>query len=120
MVYQTPTLDRVFHALADGTRRKIVDRLSRSSLTVSDLAAPLPMSLAAVMQHIAVLEKAGLVSTEKRGRVRTCTIKADTLAEAEQWLEARRSLWARRLDRLERLLDEQNRSKGKKEKDNKS
>jgi DNA-binding transcriptional ArsR family regulator len=108
MVHQSPTLDRVFHALADGTRRDIVDRLSRNSLTVSDLAAPLPMSLAAVMQHIAVLEKAGLVTSRKAGRVRTCTIEAETLAQAEHWLESRRALWARRLDRLGKLLDQQN------------
>jgi DNA-binding transcriptional ArsR family regulator len=93
-------LDRVFQALADPTRRAMVVRLSRGPANVSELARPLPMSLPSVMQHLALLEAAGLVRTEKAGRVRTCRIDPQALSEAEQWLNAARLAWDERLDRL--------------------
>jgi DNA-binding transcriptional ArsR family regulator len=93
-------LGRVFQALADPTRRGLVERLTRQPVSVSDLARPLPMSLPAVVQHLQVLEAAGLVRSEKVGRVRTCRIEPETLRAAETWLHARRTAWEIRLDRL--------------------
>ena len=95
-----PPLDDVFHALADPSRRWMVERLERGPASVSDLAAPLPISLPAVLQHLHVLEEGGLVSSEKVGRVRTVTIEPDALRPAERWIAQRREGWERRLDRL--------------------
>jgi DNA-binding transcriptional ArsR family regulator len=100
MLNQSADLDRLFHALADPARRAMVERLSRGPAAVSELAGPLPMSLPAAMQHLGVLEQAGLVRSEKVGRVRTCAIKAGALSQAEQWINARRIEWEHRLDRL--------------------
>jgi DNA-binding transcriptional ArsR family regulator len=97
---QPPPLDRLFQALADPTRRAIVDRLSRGPATVSELARPLPMSLPAVVQHLQVLEAGGLVRSVKSGRVRTCRLEPAALRAAERWIAARRATWERRLDRL--------------------
>ena len=99
-------IDRIFHALGDPTRRAILERLSDNPVTASGLAAPLKITLPAVVQHLQLLEASGLVGTEKIGRVRTCRIAPDGLASAEQWLADRRSLWERRLDRLGDLLAE--------------
>ena len=96
----------VFRALADPTRMALVERLSRGAAAVSTLAEPFDVSLTAIGQHIAVLEEAGLVQTEKIGRVRTCSLRPDAL---EQWINAHRLLAERRLDRLEALLDETDR-----------
>jgi len=90
----------VFQALADPARRAIVERLSRGPAAVSELARPLPMSLPAAMQHLGVLEAAGLVRSEKIGRVRTCSIDPRALSQVEQWINARRIEWEHRLDRL--------------------
>jgi DNA-binding transcriptional ArsR family regulator len=95
----------MFAALADGSRRTMVDRLSRGPATVKELAAPLKMSLPAVLQHLRVLEDSGLVRSSKNGRVRTCRLEPDALQEAEKWIAARRSGWERRLDRLDKFLD---------------
>jgi DNA-binding transcriptional ArsR family regulator len=100
MLNQPPSLDRLFHALADPARRAMVERLARGPAPVSELARPLAMSLPSVMQHIGVLEAAGLVRTEKTGRVRTCSMSPEALSLAEQWINARRTEWERRLDRL--------------------
>jgi DNA-binding transcriptional ArsR family regulator len=100
MLNQAPDLDRLFHALADPARRAMVERLSRGPAPVSDLARPLPMSLPSAMQHLGVLEAAGLVRSVKIGRVRTCSIDTATLSQAEQWINARRQDWEHRLDRL--------------------
>ncbi len=97
-------LDDVFHALADPTRRKLVERLTRGPASVSELAEPLPMSLPAVMQHLKVLDDAGLTVSEKRGRVRWRRLNAEALASAEAWISERRSLWTARLDALDRHL----------------
>ena len=104
MLNQSPALDRLFHALADPARRAMIEQLSRGPVSVSDLARPLPMSLSAAMQHLQVLEQAGLVRTEKVGRVRTCAIEPGALSEAEQWINARRLAWERRLDALRDYL----------------
>src|SRR5258708_25763269 len=107
MLNNQTALDLAFHALADPTRRAIVERLTRGPASVSELAAPMAMSLAAVMQHLKVLEESHLLRTEKRGRVRTCTIDPEMLARAEAWLTDRRTLWARQLDRLGEILAEE-------------
>jgi DNA-binding transcriptional ArsR family regulator len=98
-------LDEVFHALADPSRRLIVERLSRGPASVSELARPLPMSLPAVVQHLQVLEGSGLVRSEKVGRVRTCHLDLKQLDTAENWIRARRAQWISRLDRLGDYLD---------------
>ena len=106
MLNQLSPLDRTFQALADPTRRALIERLSRSPASVSDLARPLAMSLPAVMQHLAVLEGSGLVVSEKTGRVRTCRIEPQALSLAEQWINARRAEWEQRLDRLGNYLQQ--------------
>jgi DNA-binding transcriptional ArsR family regulator len=97
---QSLLVDRVFHALADPTRRVMVERLSRGPASVSALAEPLAMSLPAVLQHLQVLEGSGLVRSEKSGRVRTCRLEPKALRTVEQWITERRAGWERRLDRL--------------------
>ncbi|MEU4240950.1 metalloregulator ArsR/SmtB family transcription factor [Actinoplanes sp. NPDC026619] len=99
-------LDLMFAALSDGSRRTMVDRLSRGPATVKQLAEPLTMSLPAVLQHLRVLEESGLVRSEKAGRVRTCRLEPAALQQAEQWIADRRAGWTARLDRLETLLEE--------------
>jgi DNA-binding transcriptional ArsR family regulator len=103
-------VDRVFQALGDPTRRAIVDGLSRGPRSVSELAQPLPITLAAVVQHLQVLEDSGLVRTEKTGRVRSCHIQPEGLRLAERWIAERRATWEQRFDRLEALLQEQARA----------
>ncbi|HEY1779169.1 MAG TPA: metalloregulator ArsR/SmtB family transcription factor [Roseiarcus sp.] len=100
MLNHEAPLDGTFQALADPTRRAMVERLAQGPATVGELKAPLPMSLPAVMQHLAVLETSGLVVSQKSGRVRTCRINPAAFAEAERWLGERRLEWERRLDRL--------------------
>ena len=103
---QAEPLDRVFQALADPSRRRMVERLSRGPASVSELARPFSMSLAAVVQHVQVLEACGLVRSEKVGRVRTCQISTATLRSAEHWIAERRNTWERRLDALGEYLAE--------------
>lgn len=98
------TLDRAFHALADPSRRSIVERLSRGPASVSELAAPLAMSLPAVVQHIDVLHQSGLVASEKVGRVRTCRLEPAPMRTVEQWLGEHRATWERQFDRLGDVL----------------
>ncbi len=97
-------LDLVFTALADRNRRAIIDRLSRGEETVSDLAQPLGISLPATLQHLGVLEAAGLVHSVKKGRVRTCSLDRSALSQAEIWINQRRAMWNTRLDALGDLL----------------
>ena len=106
MFRQDAILDLAFQALADPSRRAMVDHLAQGPATVSELAKPLAMSLPGVMQHLAVLEASGLVVSEKIGRVRTCRIEPKALTQAERWIAERRALWERRLDRLGQFLDE--------------
>jgi len=107
MLNQQPTnLDLMFQALADPTRRAMIDRLSRGPASVSELAKPFDMSLPAVVQHLAALENSGLVSSQKVGRVRTVQMQPEALSLAEQWLNDRRTMWVKRLDRLGEFLAE--------------
>ena len=106
MLNQSAPLDRVFQALADPSRRVIVERLSRAPASVTALAEPLPMSLPAVLQHLQVLERSGLVRSTKVGRVRTYRMDAAALRPAERWIGERRAGWERRLDRLGTHLSE--------------
>jgi DNA-binding transcriptional ArsR family regulator len=99
-------IDRLFHALGDPTRRAVLDKLSEGPLSVSGLAAPMEITLTAVAQHLQVLEESRLVHTEKLGRVRTCRIEPAGFSALEQWIRDHRSLWERRLDRLEDVLAE--------------
>lgn len=100
------TIDRALRALAEPTRRAMVERLSSGALSVSELAKPFDMTLAAIVQHLQVLEKSGLVRTEKIGRTRLCHLRAGGFTLLEQWLAARRRLWERRLDRLGEYLED--------------
>jgi DNA-binding transcriptional ArsR family regulator len=97
-------LDRLFHALADGSRRRMIERLSSGPASVSELAEPLPMTLAAVVQHVQVLERAGLVDTTKVGRVRQCRLNVNTLRPVDQWIADRRAAWSAAFDRLGDVL----------------
>jgi DNA-binding transcriptional ArsR family regulator len=106
MLNQSAQLDQAFRALADPTRRVIVERLSRGPASVSEVAQPLDMSLSAVLQHLQVLETSGLLRSEKVGRVRMCRIEPDALRTVEQWIAQRRTTWERRLDRLGEVLAE--------------
>jgi DNA-binding transcriptional ArsR family regulator len=101
------SLDLLFQALADPTRRRVVERLTRGPASVSELAKPLSMSLPSVMQHLEVLEASGLVRSRKVGRVRTCTIEPAALRKAERWITERRTGWERRFDKLGEYLAEQ-------------
>jgi DNA-binding transcriptional ArsR family regulator len=104
MLNQSPrssaALDLMFQALADPSRRGMLERLCRGPASVSDLAEPFEMSLPAVLQHLQVLEQSGLVKTEKVGRVRTCSVETKALRSIEQWITARRTMWEERFDRL--------------------
>jgi DNA-binding transcriptional ArsR family regulator len=104
MLNQSAALDLMFQALADPSRRVMVERLTRGPTSVSELAKPLAMSLPAVVQHLQVLEASGLVRSEKAGRVRTCHIEPKALRSAEHWIAERRTIWERRLDRLGEVL----------------
>jgi DNA-binding transcriptional ArsR family regulator len=98
-------IEAIFHALGDPTRRLMLEHLSKGPLSVSSLAEPFDMSLAAVVQHLQILEESGLVRTEKVGRVRTCRINPAGLDTMEKWIAARRSHWERALDRLGNILE---------------
>ena len=101
MANHSAQLDRVFHALADPTRRAIVMRLNESPAGVSDLFKRMPMAMPSLLKHIRVLEDSGLVTTSKAGRVRTCEIRKEALALTEAWLAQQRAIWEARLDRME-------------------
>ncbi|MFN0094358.1 MAG: ArsR/SmtB family transcription factor [Dehalococcoidia bacterium] len=96
--------DRLFHALGDPTRLAVVERLTVAPATVSALAAPHSMALPSFLQHLEVLERAGWITSEKRGRVRTCRLNPGALAQSSDWLQARRTMWEKRLDQLDALL----------------
>jgi DNA-binding transcriptional ArsR family regulator len=100
-------LDKAFHALADGTRRGILERLSHGPASVSELGKPYAASLAAIHQHVQVLENSGLIVTEKHGRVRECRIAGAAVLRVENWLSARRQLWEDRFDHLGKLIETQ-------------
>jgi DNA-binding transcriptional ArsR family regulator len=104
MPNQTATLDRVFHALADPTRRAVLERLGRGPAAASALAEPFSMALPSFMQHLSVLERSRLVRSSKRGRVRTYELSPAPFKAAEHWLDRQRALWEGRLDRLDAFL----------------
>ncbi len=115
--YSAPRLDSVFAALADPTRRAILARLARHESTVTDLAEPFPISLPAIAKHLHVLEQAGLVRSEKEGRIRYCRLEPKPLREATAWLDHYRNFWEERIEALEaHLLAKQTRTKRRKEK----
>lgn len=106
MLNYQANLDLAFQALADPTRRTMMDRLAKGPASVSELARPLSMSLPAVLLHLKVLEEGGLIKSEKVGRVRTCRIEPQMLSQAERWIAERRQMWERNLDRLGAFLDQ--------------
>jgi DNA-binding transcriptional ArsR family regulator len=103
--YQSPSIDRSLAAIADPTRREILERLGRGQATISELAEPFGMSLTGLKKHVAILEEAGLVTTEKVGRTRCCRLSANPLDEITQWIESYRQTLSDRLDRFEALLE---------------
>ena len=107
MVEYTPCLDRVFHSLADATRRDILKRVSRAEHTISQLAKPYAMSLAAIAKHVNVLEQAGLVTKERSGKEKVVRIVPATFKAAEEHLSEYEKLWAARFDALEELLNKE-------------
>ncbi|WP_025661997.1 metalloregulator ArsR/SmtB family transcription factor [Rhizobium sp. IBUN] len=106
MMDEPATLDEMFHALSDRSRRGMVDRLGRGPASVSELAEPLSMALPTVMKHLAVLERSGLVHSEKSGRVRTYRLEAGALGQVERWLAGHKASWNASFDRLERFLSD--------------
>jgi DNA-binding transcriptional ArsR family regulator len=100
-----PDLDRLFGALADGTRRAIVIRLCKGAATVSELAKPFDMALPSLMKHLRVLETSGVIETAKHGRTRTCSLRAEALEGVEEWAAAQRAVWSQRFDRLEAYVE---------------
>lgn len=105
MLNSESALDAAFRALGDGARRSILERLSRGEATMSEIAEPLSITLSAVHQHVAVLEDAGLVSCEKRGRSRWCRLEAGGFRRVERWIRDRQQLWDARLGALARHLE---------------
>jgi DNA-binding transcriptional ArsR family regulator len=103
---QSAQLNRVFQALADPTRRSVLSRLARGTAAVSELAQPFDMALPSFLQHLEVLEKCGLVSSRKSGRVRTYKLLPHPLQAAEGWMVEQRRFWDRRLDQLDEYLEE--------------
>jgi DNA-binding transcriptional ArsR family regulator len=106
-------LSKTFHALADPTRRAVLESLGRGPASVTELAKPFHMALPTFLQHLRVLEESGLIRTRKAGRVRTCELKEKPLDEAERWLAGQRALWTKRLDQLDAyLIDLHNKENG--------
>ena len=101
---QAAAADKIFHALSNPTRRKVIERLSVGPATVSELAEPFDMQLPSFVQHLSVLETSRLVTSKKRGRVRTYELVPERLQVAEDWLTARRRLWEARLDRFDEYV----------------
>jgi DNA-binding transcriptional ArsR family regulator len=115
LALQARSLDAMFQALADPARRGMIERLSRGSASVSELAEPHAMSLPAVMQHLQMLEASGLVRSEKVGRVRTCRLEETALRKVEHWVASRRATWEKRLDRLGDFLLAEDAEKSKRQ-----
>jgi len=104
--YQTPHIDSSFSALSDATRRGVLERLAREDASITELANAFEMTLTGMKKHVSVLEQAGLVMTEKIGRVRTCRLGIGRLEEEAAWIERYRQLWAARFDALDRVVAE--------------
>jgi DNA-binding transcriptional ArsR family regulator len=103
--YASPRLDDSFAALSDATRRGVLERLGRGDASISDLAGTFQMSLTGMRKHVGILEQAGLVTTQKVGRVRTCRIGPERLAEETAWIERYRELWDARFDQLDKVVE---------------
>lgn len=101
MAKHDPDLSLIFQALADPTRRAMLGRLGQGAVPVSELARPTGLALPTVMRHLAVLEEAELIATEKTGRTRMCRVRPETLAATADWLTQQRAIWEARTDRLE-------------------
>ncbi|MFL5813256.1 MAG: ArsR/SmtB family transcription factor [Bdellovibrionia bacterium] len=114
MLNHSASLDRIFYALSDHSRRSIVEELSKKEASVSELAKPFNMSMPAVVQHIQVLEECGLIRTHKSGRVRMCRIEPRSLEVIEGWLTQRRRFWEKNLDRLGEFLERTEKERKKK------
>ena len=106
--YSSPLLDASFAALADATRRGVLDELGRADASITDLAEKYRMTITGMKKHVGVLERAGLVATEKIGRVRTCRLGPRRLEEEAAWIEGRRQLWGARFDELDKVVEELN------------
>ena len=104
--YSTARLDASFAALSDATRRGVLEQLGRADASITGLAETFHMTLTGMKKHVGVLERAGLVATEKVGRVRTCKLGPRRLAEETAWIEAHRQLWASRFDALDKVVEE--------------
>jgi DNA-binding transcriptional ArsR family regulator len=121
MVQHSSTrLDASFAALADATRRGVLEQLGRAAASITELAEKFDMTLTGMKKHVGVLEQAGLVTTEKVGRVRTCKLGPHRLEEEKAWIEAHRELWAARFDELDTVIDELKRKEkvhGRKQRD---
>lgn len=104
--FQQTRFDTAFAALSDATRRGVLEQLGRSDASISDLAETFHMTLTGMKKHISVLEQAGLVTSEKVGRVRTCRLGASRLEQEMEWLERYRQLWDARFDRLDRVIED--------------
>jgi DNA-binding transcriptional ArsR family regulator len=112
MANQSVALDDVFHALADPTRRAVIQRLNQGAASVSELAKPFDMALPSFVKHISVLEQSRLIKSFKRGRVRTCSLERENLVAAERWFDELRAQWVSRYDNLDNLLAKLNGDKG--------
>jgi len=104
MPQQAPVLDRLFQALADPTRRAVVERLGQGPAATSELARPFAMALPSFLQHLEMLERAGLVASAKQGRVRTYRLTPQPLEAAEDWMTTQRRQWERRLDQFDEYV----------------
>lgn len=104
--YSTTHLDVSFAALSDATRRGVLEQLGRADASITDLAAKFHMTLTGMKKHVSVLEQAGLVTTEKVGRVRTCKLGPHRLEDETAWIERHRQLWAARFDELDKVVEE--------------
>jgi len=104
--YSESRLDASFAALSDATRRGVLEQLGRADASITDLAGKFNMTLTGMKKHVGVLQRAGLVTTEKVGRVRTCRIGLRALEEEAAWIERRRQLWSARFDELDKIVEE--------------
>jgi len=104
--YESASFDASFAAISDATRRGVLEQLGRADASISDLAEKFHMTLTGMKKHVAVLERAGLVATEKIGRVRTCRLGVRRLQEEAAWIERYREIWHARFDELDRVVDE--------------
>lgn len=113
MANHDPDLSLLFHALADATRRSILNQLAQGPARVTDLAGPTGLRLPTVMRHLSVLEEAGLIATSKDGRVRTCAILPEAMEPARTWIDEQRNIWEARLDRLDAFVMDVMKGRGK-------